>query len=504
MKNALAALWNRLWPLISAVSVRVKVMGMALGLVLLLGSGILWQVRASLTRTLQTQLQTESITTASDLAARAVDPILLNDLVALRRLLDETQANNPDLRYAFVIDKYGQVLVHTFGSGFPLPLLEANRLTADQSSQTLVLQTEDGLVWDTAAPIFDGRAGVMRVGISDSRLRQEINLVSGQILLMMVLVSAVGVLTVTFLTFVLTRPLRDLVEATRRVAQGDFSPRVPRWAEDEIGDLAEAFNAMTAELGRADEVRREREQLRRQLLEKVIATQEEERRRIARELHDSTSQNLTSLMVGLKNLKAICHDPRLNVQVEELRSVAAATLEEVHDISARLRPRILDDLGLPAALERLAREWQARHQIPIDLLIHIGQERLPGPLETAIYRIVQESLTNAARYSGARNVSVLVERRGTDLIALVEDDGQGFDPYRDPGDRHLGLEGMRERAELLGGKLTIESAPGKGTSIHVQIPIPPLPLGEGQGEGHPSPAGRPPDGGRWAGGEGNP
>jgi signal transduction histidine kinase len=288
----------------------------------------------------------------------------------------------------------------------------------------------------------------------------------------------------TFLTFVLTRPLRELVEATRRVAQGDFSPRLTRWAEDEIGDLAEAFNAMTAELERADEIRREREQLRRQLLEKVITTQEDERRRIARELHDSASQNLTSLMVGLKNIETICDNPRLRATVNELRGVASQTLEEVHEISARLRPRILDDLGLAAALERLTREWQARHKLPVDLLIHIGEERLPGEIETAIYRIVQESLTNVARYAGARSVSVLAERRGGEIVAVVEDDGQGFDSAQTIGDRHLGLVGMRERAELLGGRLTIESAPGRGTSIHVQIPVLSLPQGEGRGEGN--------------------
>lgn len=464
--------WNdRLWPLISAVSVRVKVMGMALGLTVLLGAGILVQVRASLLRIMQTQLQNESVTVTSDLAARAVDPILLNDLVALRRLLDETQSNNPDVRYAFIVDKNGQVLVHTFAGGFPLPLLDANSLRQGESHHTLVLQTEDSLVWDTVVPIFDGRAGWMRTGIADTRLRSEIAALSTQILLTIALISAVGVLGVTFLTFVLTRPLRELVTATRQVAQGDFSPRVLRWANDEIGDLAEAFNAMAAELARTDELRRERERLRRQLLEKVIAAQEDERRRIARELHDSASQNLTSLMVGLKNLEALADSSLLNDKVQELRSIAAATLEEIHEISSRLRPRVLDDLGLADALERLTHDWQTRHKIPVDVVIHIGQERLPGEIETAIYRIVQESLTNVARHAAARSVSVLVERRGGDVIALVEDDGRGMAPASFDGSQHFGLIGMRERAEFLGGKLTIESEPGAGTSVHVQIPI---------------------------------
>lgn len=471
MKHSWKEFRTRLWWLISAVSVRIKVMGMALGLVVLLSGGIIWQVRTVLARTLQEQLENESITLARDLAARATDPILLNDLVTLHKLLDETQINNPNLRYAFILDKSGQVLVHTFGSGFPLGLLEANHVKHDDHHHTVILQTEEGLVWDTAVPIFGGRAGIMRVGLSDRQLRASLASITTQILLMTILVSTIGVLGVTLLTSVLTRPIRELVEATRRVAQGDFSPKLQRWANDEIGDLAEAFNTMIEQLARTDELRREREVLRRQLLEKVITTQEEERRRIARELHDSTSQNLTSLMVGLRNLQDTCGSEQVARQAATLRQIVAETLDEVHEISTRLRPRLLDDLGLPAALERLTREWQGRYQIPVDLLIHIGEERLPGEIETAIYRIIQESLTNIARHAAAHSVSVLVERRGNEVIAIVEDDGQGFNPAHPPGERHLGLAGMRERAELLGGRLTIESQPGAGTSIHVQIPI---------------------------------
>ncbi len=471
MSSLVRRLIYRLWQIISGVSVRVKILGMVLGLSLLLGAGAAWQVRNSLTYILQSQLENESISSARDLAARATDPILLNDLVGLQKLLLETQKNNPDVRYAFIVDKYGQVLVHTFGSVFPLQLLDANQAAPEDHHHTVVLQTDEGLVWDTAVPIFDGRAGIVRIGLSDDRLRSAVEAVTGQILLVVALVSALGVLVAMILTFVLTRPLRELVEATKAVTSGDFTPRLERWADDEIGDLADAFNNMTIELARADEIRREREQLRRQLLEKVIATQEDERRRIARELHDSTSQNLTSLMLGLKNLQTTCGNEVIAQQADTLRLVAAQTLEEVHEISARLRPRLLDDLGLPAALEKLTREWQERHKIPLDLLIHIGEERLPPEIETAIFRIVQESLTNIARHAAARSVSALVERRGDEVIAIVEDDGCGFDPARSSGERQLGLAGMRERAELLGGKLTIESQPGAGTSVHVQIPV---------------------------------
>ena len=116
-------------------------------------------------------------------------------------------------------------------------------------------------------------------------------------------------------------------------------------------------------------------------------------------------------------------------------------------------------------------EWQARHKISVDLLIHLGKQRLPNEVETALYRIVQETLTNVARHAGARSVSVLIERRNGNVIAVVEDDGAGFEAAEVENERHLGMFGMRERAELLGGRLTIESTPGSGASVFVEIPL---------------------------------
>lgn len=463
-------LLRKTWNIVSAVSIRTKILGMVLGLVLVLGLGITFQVRASLSQTLSVQLEDESMTIGRDLAVRATDLILLNDLVNMQKLLVETQQNNLDVRYAFLVDENGQVLAHTFGKGFPAQLLDANSVLGTEHHHTLVLQTGEGLVWDTAVPILDGRVGTARVGNSDARLRQAMQTLTGQMALMVILASALGIAVSTVLIWVLTRPILELVNAAKSVANGDFTPPVPRWANDEIGDLADAFNAMTEELARTDELRREREILRRQLLEKVIATQEDERRRIARELHDSTSQNLTSLLVGLRMMETNCAQCASISKATDLRQVASKTLDEVHDLSMRLRPRVLDDLGLAAALEHLASEWQARYKIPVDVIIQLS-ERLPGDVETAIYRIVQETLTNIARHAQAKSAGILVERHGDTVRAIVEDDGVGFDVNTNHGERHLGLLGMRERAELLNGKLTIESTHGHGTSVFIEIPF---------------------------------
>jgi signal transduction histidine kinase len=351
-----------------------------------------------------------------------------------------------------------------------LALLSLNTVAATSHHHTVLIRTNEGLVWDTAVPILNGKVGIARVGVTDLSVQRVLSELTLQLGLTMLVVSAAGILVAVLLTLILTRPIQELLQATREVAKGNFTVRVKRWADDELGDLADAFNQMSEQLALTENLRREREWLRRQLLEKVIASQEEERRRIARELHDSTSQNLTSLIVGLRMIEENCRQCPAQPKALELRAVASRTLEEVHELSLRLRPRILDDLGLAAALERLAAEWEARYKIPIDVAIRLN-ERLPGAVETAIYRIVQEALTNIVRHAQAHSASILIERRGNMLRAIIEDDGIGFDPQTRFGEHHLGLLGMRERAELLGGKLVIESAPGAGTSLLIEIPL---------------------------------
>lgn len=471
MNTRFRTLLLRFWDLVGGVSVRTKIFGIVLGSTLLLSLGFAIQIRFSLLNVLEQKSQEQGVSITRDVAARSTDLILINDMYSLHQLMLETQSNFPDVRYAFVVDPQGHVLAHSFGSGFPPDLVEINTAAPETYQNTVVIQTEEGVVWDVAVPIFDGQAGTARVGISDQSVRRTLTSLTSQMAATILGVVTLSLLSATFLTWILTRPILGLVEATRTVAQGDFSPRVRRWANDEIGDLAVAFNQMISELGRLDELRQERENLRRKLLEGVITAQEEERRRIARELHDSTSQSLTSLKMSLQILQANCNSPQVDSQVNDLRQVVDHTLDEVHDLAIQLRPAALDDLGLAVALERYTHEWRARHNIAVDMVIHLGKQRLPQEIETALYRIVQEALTNVARHAAAQTVSVLVERRRGDVVAVIEDDGRGFMLDKTIGKRHLGLLGIRERSELLGGTLSLESAPQEGTSVFVTIPV---------------------------------
>jgi signal transduction histidine kinase len=464
---------KRFWAVIGAVSIRTKILGIVLGLVVLMGVTVTIKVRAMLTWTMDTELEEQAASTTRDLAARSTDLLLINNVYALYQLLQETQTNNANVRYAFIVNSQGQVLAHTFGNGFPDGLISANTTDSTAHHHTVVLKTDEGLIWDTAVPVFGERAGIARVGLSEVRIRRAVDAVTGQMLLTTVFVSLIGITAAALLTWALTRPILHLVHATQSVGHGDFSHRVPRWANDEIGDLADAFNVMIAELSKADGERAEREQLRIQYVNRVIAAQEEERKRISRELHDSTSQSLTSLLLGLRTLSDGCDQPDIQQRAEDLRTIAAHTLEEVHALTIQLRPSVLDDLGLPAALDRHIMECRRRYPLNIDLAVQgLDGQRLPAQMETALYRIVQEGLTNVVRHARATTASIFIERRDHTVRVLIEDDGLGFDAVAaSKTDGHLGLYSIRERAELLGGSLKVDSEPGRGTSLLIEIPL---------------------------------
>jgi signal transduction histidine kinase len=211
------------------------------------------------------------------------------------------------------------------------------------------------------------------------------------------------------------------------------------------------------------------ERVARDALRRVVAAQELERRRLARELHDETGQALTSILLGLKPLEEALRDHVAHATVTELRELVVSTLQDVRRLAVELRPKALDDFGLVAALERLTQTFADQTGIAVDLQATLGDERLSTEVETALYRIVQEALTNVVKHARARRVSLVLQRTAGSVSAVIEDDGAGFDPSSLDDDA-LGLLGMRERLALLDGRLEIESRPGGGTTLRVVVP----------------------------------
>jgi len=205
-------------------------------------------------------------------------------------------------------------------------------------------------------------------------------------------------------------------------------------------------------------------------MRKVVEAQELERKRLARELHDETGQALTSILLGLKSLEQALDSDEGREGVASLRDLVVSTLQDVRRLAVELRPSALDDFGLAPALERLVDTYGRQAAVPVHLEITLGDDRLPAEVETTLYRMVQEALTNVAKHADATSISILLTRTASSVRLVVEDDGAGFEPggARDGG---LGLPGMRERVALLDGRLRVESAHGKGTTLVAEVPI---------------------------------
>jgi signal transduction histidine kinase len=211
------------------------------------------------------------------------------------------------------------------------------------------------------------------------------------------------------------------------------------------------------------------ERVGRDAMRRVVAAQELERARLARELHDETGQALTSILLGLKGVEQEVATEEARAALASVRDTVATTLQGVRRLAVELRPSALDDFGLVPALERLAGTFGEHTGLHVDFEASIDEERFSPEVETTLYRIVQEALTNVVKHAAATRVSILVVRRGNSVAAVVEDDGRGLEqPEHDEG---LGLVGMRERAALVGGRVRIESSSEGGTTIAAEVPV---------------------------------
>jgi two-component system, NarL family, sensor histidine kinase UhpB len=298
---------------------------------------------------------------------------------------------------------------------------------------------------------------------------------------LIVLFTAIGIVASFWVnSWVLKRalaPLDRLQNAVDAVRQGHTDVHVvPGATSDERFDrLAETFNQM---LTRLEEDARQLQQLSRQILQ----AQEEERHRLARELHDEAAQALTLLLVRLRLLERAHTPDEAQQRVQELRELTAQALENVRRVALDLRPTILDDLGLGAALEwrvdEFNLEFSRGNGTRATFDVRGLEGRLPREVELIFYRIGQEALSNVARHAGATQVCVGLQRAGGQLTLEVLDDGRGFDLQQVRNRAHtgghvgLGLLGMRERLGMIGGELLIDTAPGQGTRIIARTPVP--------------------------------
>jgi signal transduction histidine kinase len=277
----------------------------------------------------------------------------------------------------------------------------------------------------------------------------------------------VSLLLSAALSFVALRPVEEVEDTAERVWRGDFGARVPHslLADRDMARVGNTFNLLL------DSIERDRVRMRR-LAAQIIAAQDEERARLARELHDSVAQTLAALVLQLSALRRDSSDPALDGQIELVHSIASEALEEVRLLSHTVYPRVLEDLGLVAALEWLARQTREAEGFAIEVLADDVPRQLPKSQAAALYRVAQEAVRNASRHADPRHVTLALHRDDGWLTLEVADDGRGFDvaraEERRPG---MGLFAIRDRVALADGKVEIESTPGRGTLIRAGVPL---------------------------------
>jgi signal transduction histidine kinase len=297
-----------------------------------------------------------------------------------------------------------------------------------------------------------------------------------------------------------TAPLSMLVRVAGRIAGGELQTPIPELGRDEVGRLGSALERMrialkqsleavergrdqlekrvrerTAEIERLYQELQQRDRLRARLLEKLIGAQEEERRRIARELHDETSQEIGALVLALDTALATLPENMSRTHVVEAKSLAVHALDGIYRLGFDLRPSVLDDLGLFRAIAWYAERDLKRRGVAVRCEFNEEDVRLPAGVETALFRAVQEVITNIVKHAHAESVLIQGTINHRAVTIEIEDDGEGFDPdsisMTAVSGRGLGLAGIRERIELLGGTAQIESSPGHGTRVVLTAPM---------------------------------
>ncbi|MFU8794933.1 MAG: histidine kinase [Dethiobacteria bacterium] len=457
-----------------APGILFKLIAIVLGATILVTLSAIFYMHTFLITTLADQLDKRTISIARDVAARSTEPILTNNIFMLYQLAHQTMENNEDLIYVFYLNNSGDIMAHTFKDYFPPDLLTVEHETGAGNNGIKKFQTEEGVLRDAAVYVFPGPDPdiTVRVGLVDYRLQEALTESTRRLLL----VSAITFVLMSFgiyfiATYTTIKPLNSLLKLVQAVTQGNLSQRVTVNSRDELSILAEAFNDMTRQLEQS-------QQTRNLLMKKIIHSQEDERRRISRELHDETGQMFCTLMISLEFLENADNLSELKQKAAEFRQLLQQSVEQVRHLAWQLTPAPLIDLGLKSALELIIKYYRDSAGWKITLQIEgMENRRLPSEIETSVYRAIQESLTNISRHASAENVAVLMNCQKNKLLVKIKDDGVGFDLKKQAEERgvksSMGLISMQERISLVGGKLEIESSPGRGTTLSILISLPP-------------------------------
>ena len=479
----------------------------SLVVILVLVMGIVVTMREK--ETLERELRKRGLALAVDLANFAERPLLMEDFPNLRRFINSSMKQDY-VRYAIVLDPHGKVVMHSNLTELGKTYKDSLNLAAVNAKEPGCIYTylpmKEEALYDIFAPIqvSDVRLGTVRLGYSHSAVEKEIAKARRQIFLIGMATIIIGGIVAYLLATFISLPIVRITEAIKTVANGNLHTLFTIKRRDEIGSLADSFNKMALDLGRhrrhletlvegrtaelkttneqlqreigerkrsEEELKQSREQLR-DLASHLQSIREEERSRMAREIHDELGQALTALEMDIHWLgQRLSKDQKLLLEkTKSMSKLIDATVQCVQRISSELRPGLLDDLGLSAAVEWQADEFRKRTGIQSETISDPEDIALDQAISTALFRIFQEALTNIARHANATRVEVILKEKPGKVELTVRDNGKGITKTQISDAGSFGLIGMRERVHSFQGDLTISGTSNKGTTVKVSIP----------------------------------
>ena len=498
------------WPGWASLTLRTKLTLLIEGVMLALGAatGVIATIRTK--TTLETEFSKRGLAIAADLAMFSVRPLLANDLATLRKFVNHSMTQDY-VRAITVLDPEGRVVMDS-----DLSRLRTQRrdpLTLDaitsESSGYHESRSADGRerLYSIHSPVTASGARLGTVVLAYSLVAVETEIADARlriIVIWLALAAMAGVLAFGLASYI-ANPIMRIAEAMQHASDGEMKGDLPITRSDEIGTLAASFNKMavdlsahrkhlqsmvearTAELTRAnaqleseisertkaeEELQQSRQELR-DLAAYLESVREQERADIAREIHDELGQALTALKLDIHwvGKRAGGKSAELLAKTRAMSGMIDATMQSVRRISSALRPKLLDDLGLSAAIEWQAREFQQHSGISCEIRSQPDDIVLDQARSTTLFRIFQETLTNVARHAQASRVEIDLSTNGSGAVEMVvRDDGQGITPEQLADAHSLGVIGMRERVRSLRGTIEFIGRPGSGTTVRVSLP----------------------------------
>lgn len=388
---------------------------------------------------------------------------------------------NRDVRYIIVTDYRGHVFTSTINRQFPEGLPKAINVPAEKESLTTYYNSNEGIITEIIVPIEGGKVGAVRVGMkSDTMDLLMLHMMVNFILFIALLLILAGFFGNT-LTAQLIRPIEYLAAASLEVTKNNYNVQVPVLSEDEVGRMTEAFNEMVRELKAKNEAEayliaelQKKEDNRNMLLRKLYTMQEDTRKALSRELHDGAGQSITSILAYLRILYSQTNDPKQQQLIDAARDIVAGVLNEMRQMALDLRPPSIDDIGVIQAMEKYFYRTIEHNELSGSFSAEEGIPRLSDEISLALYRILQEAMTNIIRHANATTVEVTIQYQHKTLFFSIRDNGCGFSEEEAEFARrndHIGLYGMKERIEILKGLFKINSAQNQGTTILISIPL---------------------------------